>query len=108
MRPSGLQSVTPSVFQLALPPQRNDRSIEGENPLYLPQAKTYERCMGLGPCLYIPAAPIDPDSELTLEIKRDGKSVRLPLVEFSPRKKPRHLERVSPRIWGNERAVWGG
>jgi Fumarylacetoacetate (FAA) hydrolase family protein len=28
----------------------SSRSIEGENPLYLPQAKVYERCAGLGPC----------------------------------------------------------
>ncbi len=31
----------------------SSRSIEGENPLYLPQAKTYEQCAGLGPCLLI-------------------------------------------------------
>ena len=31
----------------------SSRSIEGENPLYLPQAKTYEKSAAIGPCLYI-------------------------------------------------------
>src|SRR5581483_6106800 len=31
----------------------SSRSIEGENPLYLPQAKVYEKSAALGPCLYI-------------------------------------------------------
>ena len=29
----------------------SSRSIEGENPLYLPQAKTYDGCAALGPCV---------------------------------------------------------
>lgn len=29
----------------------SSRSIEGENPLYLPQAKIYERCFALGPAI---------------------------------------------------------
>src|ERR687896_1806030 len=29
----------------------SSRSIEGENPLYLPQAKVYSRCAALGPIL---------------------------------------------------------
>ena len=29
----------------------SSRSIEGENPLYLPQAKTYDRCFALGPAI---------------------------------------------------------
>lgn len=53
----------------------SSRSIEGENPLYLPQAKTYERCMGLGPALFVPASPIDPDSKLTLQIVRENKEI---------------------------------
>lgn len=50
----------------------SSRSIEGENPLYLPQAKTYEGCAGLGPCIYIPGKPIDPSTLISLEILRDG------------------------------------
>src|SRR5271170_1247113 len=31
----------------------SSRSIEGENPLYLPQAKMYDRSAALGPCLFV-------------------------------------------------------
>ncbi len=53
----------------------SSRSIEGENPLYLPQAKTYERCAGLGPCIYVPEKPIDPNTEIQLEILREQNHV---------------------------------
>ena len=51
----------------------SSRSIEGENALYLPQAKIYEKCAGLGPCLYVTAAPLDGETVIKMEIKRDGK-----------------------------------
>jgi len=35
------------------------RDIEGENPLYLPQAKFYNQAAALGPCILIPEAPLD-------------------------------------------------
>ncbi|HMH20789.1 MAG TPA: fumarylacetoacetate hydrolase family protein, partial [Puia sp.] len=50
----------------------SSRSIEGENPLYLPQAKVYERSASLGPCLYIPAEPISPGTWIHMTIARDG------------------------------------
>ncbi|WP_299534412.1 fumarylacetoacetate hydrolase family protein [Ulvibacterium sp.] len=53
----------------------SSRSIEGENPLYLPQAKTYEGCAGLGPCLYVPNKPIHSNSKIKLEILRKGSTV---------------------------------
>tara|TARA_R110002167_G_scaffold109512_13_gene279349 strand:+ start:1174 stop:2004 length:831 start_codon:yes stop_codon:yes gene_type:complete len=53
----------------------SSRSIEGENPLYLPQAKTYEGCAGLGPCIYVPNVPIDPSTTIKLEILRQGAAV---------------------------------
>ncbi len=53
----------------------SSRSIEGENPLYLPQAKTYEGCAALGPCIYVSENPIDPNTQITLEINRKGKMV---------------------------------
>ena len=48
----------------------SSRSIEGENPLYLPQAKTYERCASLGPCLYVPSEPLSKDTEIHIKIIR--------------------------------------
>lgn len=53
----------------------SSRSIEGENPLYLPQAKVYDNCAGLGPCLYVPEQPIAPDTTISLEIHRKGEVV---------------------------------
>ncbi len=49
----------------------SSRSIEGENPLYLPQAKVYERSCALGPCLYIPEQPISPETKISISIKRN-------------------------------------
>ena len=48
----------------------SSRDIEGENPLYLPQAKSYNGSAAIGPCLYIADAPIHPDSLIRLEIHR--------------------------------------
>ncbi len=48
----------------------SSRSIEGENPLYLPQAKVYERSAALGPCLYIPQQPISSETLISITITR--------------------------------------
>jgi 2-dehydro-3-deoxy-D-arabinonate dehydratase len=53
----------------------SSRSIEGENPLYLPQAKVYERCAGLGPCIYVPEKPIPADTLISMTIERAGQLV---------------------------------
>lgn len=53
----------------------SSRSIEGENPLYLPQAKVYDKCAGLGPCLYVPQSPIPLDTKISLEIHRAGQLI---------------------------------
>jgi len=49
----------------------SSRSIEGENPLYLPQAKMYEKSAAIGPCLFIPPAPISLDTIIKMKIFRD-------------------------------------
>ena len=49
----------------------SSRSIEGENPLYLPQAKTYDGCAALGPCIYVPEKPINPDTIISMKILRN-------------------------------------
>ena len=50
----------------------SSRSIEGENPLYLPQAKTYDRSAALGPCLYVPEQPLSMHNAVSLNIEREG------------------------------------
>jgi 2-dehydro-3-deoxy-D-arabinonate dehydratase len=50
----------------------SSRSIEGENPLYLPQAKLYRGSCALGPCLVPVAEAPDPsEMEIALTIERD-------------------------------------
>jgi len=53
----------------------SSRSIEGENPLYLPQAKTFDECACLGPCLYVPEAPLEKSTQITLTIERNEEVV---------------------------------
>lgn len=48
----------------------SSRSIEGENPLYLPQAKVFDGSAAMGPCLWIPESPIPPDSKIKISITR--------------------------------------
>lgn len=48
------------------------RDIEGENPLYLPQAKVYDQCCGLGPAVLIASEPLSTDTAIRLVILRDG------------------------------------
>jgi 2-dehydro-3-deoxy-D-arabinonate dehydratase len=51
----------------------SSRSIEGENPLYLPQAKLYRGSCALGPCLVpVGEAPEPEAMEIGLVIERDG------------------------------------
>lgn len=50
----------------------SSRSIEGENPLYLPQAKTYDGCAAVGPCIFVTDQPLDMNARIQLEIKRNS------------------------------------
>jgi len=53
----------------------SSRSIEGENPLYLPQAKVYDRSAALGPCLCVMNEPISKETNIQLTIKRNAQNV---------------------------------
>ena len=54
----------------------SSRDIEGENPLYLPQAKVYRQCAGLGPCItLLDAMPAREDTGIKLQIERGGEVV---------------------------------
>ena len=52
----------------------SSRDIEGENPLYLPQAKVYDRSCALGPCLLVSDEPLPDVTEIAIEIRRGGKN----------------------------------
>jgi 2-dehydro-3-deoxy-D-arabinonate dehydratase len=54
----------------------SSRSIEGENPLYLPQAKVYDRCCAIGPCIASVDSVGDPhDLRMSMRIERDGETM---------------------------------
>jgi len=53
----------------------SSRDIEGENPLYLPQAKVYERSVAIGPCLYVCENEISLDTSISINIKRENNKV---------------------------------
>ena len=72
----------------------SSRSIEGENPLYLPQAKTYDGSAALGPCLYVSESPISPDTRIRLEIIRDYQAVFTGSIAIDQMKR-QHTELVS-------------
>lgn len=53
----------------------SSRDIEGENPLYLPQAKVYDGSCAVGPCITILDAPIDMSTAIQLQIQRNSETV---------------------------------
>jgi 2-dehydro-3-deoxy-D-arabinonate dehydratase len=50
----------------------SSRSIEGENPLYLPQAKSYDGSAAVGPCVFLSDTPISPETKINMQITRGG------------------------------------
>lgn len=53
----------------------SSRNIEGENPLYLPQAKMYDGSAAIGPCVLVTEQPISPLTEIYMNIKRAGNAI---------------------------------
>ena len=53
----------------------SSRDIEGENPLYLPQAKVYDRSCALGPCVLVTNEMLDSSTEIRLDIHRQDEMV---------------------------------
>ncbi len=53
----------------------SSRDIEGENPLYLPQAKIYDGSCALGPCVLLSSEPMTKATAIQLEISRQGNIV---------------------------------
>jgi 2-dehydro-3-deoxy-D-arabinonate dehydratase len=53
----------------------SSRDIEGENPLYLPQAKVYDGSCALGPCVLLATEPLDKATTIQMDIARQGKTV---------------------------------
>jgi 2-dehydro-3-deoxy-D-arabinonate dehydratase len=68
----------------------SSRDIEGENPLYLPQAKVYSGSCALGPGILLSEESLAPETEISIEILREG------VVEFAGKTALTELKR-NPR-----------
>jgi|GEM_PF-32908 len=53
----------------------SSRSIEGENPLYLPQAKCYDGSASIGPCVYVTDGPLPPGTKIQLHVIRNSNAI---------------------------------
>jgi len=62
------------IFGYTIGNDMSSRDIEGENPLYLPQAKVYAACCGLGPGLVV-REPLPRETDIEIEILRGGVQV---------------------------------
>ncbi len=65
--------ITPSgrIVGYTIGNDMSSRDIEGENPLYLPQAKIYDRSCALGPCILISNSQLPSSTKIEMEIRRD-------------------------------------
>ena len=66
----------------------SSRDIEGENPLYLPQAKVYDGACAVGPCLYLTSDLLPPTTEIKIQISRGGSVVFTGTTPISRIKRP--------------------
>src|SRR5690606_37991126 len=63
------------IFGYTIGNDMSSRDIEGENPLYLPQAKTYAGSAALGPCLVITDELPVADTAIRMQILRAATTV---------------------------------
>lgn len=75
------------------------RDIEGENPLYLPQAKTFKDCAAIGPAIYVTDRPPVPETEIKLVIDRNGQPIVSDQTTLSQMK--RSLEELVGYLFSN-------
>jgi 2-dehydro-3-deoxy-D-arabinonate dehydratase len=80
------------IFGYTIGNDMSSRDIEGENPLYLPQAKVYHRSTALGPCLLVTDETLPPDTAIALEIHRGGEAV------FSGETRINQIKRTFPEL----------
>jgi 2-dehydro-3-deoxy-D-arabinonate dehydratase len=76
------------IFGFCVGNDMSSRDIEGQNPLYLPQAKTYAACAGLGPCLVVTAELPGQDTAIELAIERGGAVVFAGATDIGQIKRP--------------------
>jgi 2-dehydro-3-deoxy-D-arabinonate dehydratase len=64
-----------TIFGYTICNDMSARDIEGENPLYLPQAKVYDGCCALGPGILVADEPPSRATRIEMDIRREGRSV---------------------------------
>lgn len=70
----------------------SSRDIEGENPLYLPQAKIYDGACALGPAVLVSSDPLPPETLIALRVSRSGTLVADGATTFAQmRRDAQHL-----------------
>jgi 2-dehydro-3-deoxy-D-arabinonate dehydratase len=69
-----LASPTGKINGYTIGNDMSSRDIEGENPLYLPQAKVYDRSCALGPGVLVTSALLPNSTGIRLEVFRAGKA----------------------------------
>ena len=63
------------IFGYTVGNDMSSRDLEGENPLYLPQAKVYDQCCGLGPGILVSDEPLPKETEIHIVISREDEVV---------------------------------
>jgi 2-dehydro-3-deoxy-D-arabinonate dehydratase len=80
------------IFGYTIGNDMSSRDIEGENPLYLPQAKVYQGSAALGPAILLADEPLSIDTGIRIEIRRAGAAV------FSGETRLRQIKRSLPSL----------
>ncbi len=91
-------SQTGRIFGYTIGNDMSSRDLEGENPLYLPQAKVYDQCCALGPGILVSDEPLSKDTKIELAITRGGTvvfagSTRLDQMKRTPEELAAYLFR---------------
>ena len=76
-------SSTGKIIGYTIGNDMSSRDIEGQNPLYLPQAKTYDFSAAIGPCIYLTEAPLPVNTKIEIDIERSFKTVFSGEVEIN-------------------------
>ena len=84
------------IFGYTVANDLSSRDIEGENPLYLPQAKVWSHCCALGPGVVV-RDPLPPDTRIELRILRGGHPVFEGATSLSQMK--RTLPELAEWLW---------
>ncbi len=72
----------------------SSRDIEGENPLYLPQAKVYDGSCAIGPCILLTRDPLPRTTAISLQVTRAASTVFAGTTSLAELKRdPRELAR---------------